>query len=81
MTFREASERVSAIASGLVDLAGLKPQDKVIIYADTKRDWQLTAQACFRMNLTVVTIYATLGEDGYLTIFYLELQYFNIEGT
>jgi|TARA_B110000008_G_scaffold267018_2_gene293763 long-subunit acyl-CoA synthetase (AMP-forming) len=64
MTFREASERVSAIASGLVDLAGLKPQDKVIIYADTKRDWQLTAQACFRMNLTVVTIYATLGEDG-----------------
>ena len=64
MTFREASDRVNAIASGLVDLAGLKEGDKVIIYADTKRDWQLTAQACFRMNLTVVTIYATLGEDG-----------------
>jgi len=64
MTFRDARARVDAIAAGLVDLAGLKPQDKVIIYADTKRDWQLTAQACFRMNLTVVTIYATLGEDG-----------------
>ena len=64
MTFREASDRVNAIASGLVDLAGLKAGDKVIIYADTKRDWQLTAQACFRMNLTVVTIYATLGEEG-----------------
>ena len=64
MSFREASDRASAIASGLVDLAGLKPRDKVIIYADTKRDWQLVAQACFRMNLVVVTIYATLGEDG-----------------
>jgi long-chain acyl-CoA synthetase len=64
MSFREASDRASAIASGLVDLAGLKPQDKVIIYADTKRDWQLVAQACFRMGLVVVTIYATLGEDG-----------------
>ena len=64
MTFREASDRVRAIASGLVDLAGLNEGDKVIIYADTKRDWQLAAQACFRMNLTVVTIYATLGEEG-----------------
>ena len=43
MSFREASDRASAIASGLVDLAGLKPRDKVIIYADTKRDWQLVA--------------------------------------
>ena len=64
MTFSEARERARAIASGLVDLAGLNERDKVIIYADTKRDWQLTAQACFRMNLTVVTIYATLGEEG-----------------
>ena len=64
LTFNQAHARVKSIASGLVDLAGLKPQDKVIIYADTKRDWQLTAQACFRMNLTVVTIYATLGEEG-----------------
>ena len=45
MSFREASDRASAIASGLVDLAGLKPRDKVIIYADTKRDWQLVARA------------------------------------
>ena len=35
-----------------------------MIYADTKMEWQLAAQAVFSQNCTVVTIYATLGAEG-----------------
>ena len=64
ITFREAHRVVTNIGSGLVNITGLQPKDKVIIYADTKAEWQLTAQALFRQNATVVTIYATLGPEG-----------------
>lgn len=30
------------------------------------QEWMLTAQACLRMNVPVVTLYATLGEEGIL---------------
>jgi hypothetical protein len=37
---------------------GLKPQDRVVIYADTKMEWQIAAQAAFRQSCSVV------GPDG-----------------
>ena len=40
MTYSELGSRVDAVAAGLVAFAGLKPQERVIIYADTKADWQ-----------------------------------------
>ena len=63
-TFNEVQARVSNVASGLVDFASLKPKDRVVIYADTKMDWQIAAQAAFSQNCSVVTIYATLGPEG-----------------
>ena len=36
----------------------------MVIYAETKTDWMIAAQAIFRQNCSVVTIYATLGQDG-----------------
>jgi long-chain acyl-CoA synthetase len=36
----------------------------VVIYAETKTDWMVAAQAVYRQNCCVVTIYATLGQDG-----------------
>jgi long-chain acyl-CoA synthetase len=63
-TFQQVKQRVSNIASGLVDLAGVKPGDRVVIYADTKMEWQLAAQAVFSQSCSVVTIYATLGAEG-----------------
>jgi acyl-CoA synthetase (AMP-forming)/AMP-acid ligase II len=52
------------LASGMVAFAKLKPGDKVIIYAETQLEWMLAALAAFTQSLTVVTIYATLGEEG-----------------
>lgn len=63
-TFTQVKQRVQNVASGLVDLAGVKPGDRVVIYADTKMEWQLAAQAVFSRGAAVVTIYATLGPEG-----------------
>lgn len=63
-TYQQLGSRVEDVAAGLVKFCDLKSKDKVIIYAETKAEWMVAAQSCFRQNAIVVTIYATLGEDG-----------------
>ena len=73
-TYNELGLESSAIGSGLRKL-GLKPGDKVSLYADTSyvvfydlsdgsAEWQLFAQGCVTQSLTIVTAYAALGKDG-----------------
>eukprot|EP00301_Raphidiophrys_heterophryoidea_P022257 c6458_g1_i1.p1 GENE.c6458_g1_i1~~c6458_g1_i1.p1 ORF type:complete len:738 (+),score=165.86 c6458_g1_i1:41-2215(+) len=64
LTYNEYKGRVRSFASGMVRFANLKPKDKIVIYAETQVDWMVACFAAFTNNLTVVTIYATLGEDG-----------------
>lgn len=66
LTYEEYGERLSNFASGVMGLANLPPKQRLVIYAETNRDWMLSALAAFRMSLEVVTIYATLGEEGAL---------------
>jgi long-subunit acyl-CoA synthetase (AMP-forming) len=40
LTYDELAERASAFGAGLVALAGLKAHDKLVIYADTRAEWQ-----------------------------------------
>jgi len=42
----------------------LKSGDRFGIYAETSEQWVTAAHACFSQNVTVVTIYANLGEEG-----------------
>ncbi|KAJ3343200.1 long-chain fatty acid-CoA ligase [Entophlyctis luteolus] len=63
ITWGQAQKLVHAYACGLRAL-GLQRGDKVTIYADTSRDWMLSAMACFEQSLTITTAYATLGQDG-----------------
>ena len=49
---------------GLVALTGLASGARVLIFAETQADWLVTALACWRQGATVVTAYATLGEEG-----------------
>ncbi|XP_021949615.1 long-chain-fatty-acid--CoA ligase 4 isoform X2 [Folsomia candida] len=43
---------------------GLKPKDKIGIFAETRAEWLIAAIGCFKQNLTLVTLYSTLGEDA-----------------
>lgn len=63
-TRREYKERILNFAKGLQKVHNFKPQDRVVIYAETQMDWMVTLAACWCLNLTVVTVYATLGAEG-----------------
>ncbi|KAF8663626.1 hypothetical protein HU200_055348 [Digitaria exilis] len=62
-TYAEAFNRACNFASGLIKM-GHKLGSHAAIFSDTRVEWIIAAQGCFRQNLTVVTIYASLGEDA-----------------
>ncbi|CAD6188376.1 unnamed protein product [Caenorhabditis auriculariae] len=63
-SYNEIENKVQRLAAGLRDLADEEKEPKVVIFAETRADWLTTALACFRANITIVTVYATLGEDA-----------------
>ncbi|KAJ0988213.1 hypothetical protein J5N97_006569 [Dioscorea zingiberensis] len=63
LTYGAAFERACNFASGLVKL-GHNVEDRAAIVSDTRAEWLLAFQGCFRQNITVVTIYASLGEEA-----------------
>ena len=67
VTYAELGARVEALAAGLVSATGLAKGSRVLIYAETQRDWMVAAFACWRQGAEVVTAYATLGEEGVAT--------------
>ncbi|PAA90395.1 hypothetical protein BOX15_Mlig028565g1 [Macrostomum lignano] len=68
LSYRSVHRRVIQLAKSLrsqrQQQLGLRPGVRVALYAETRADWQLCAQACFRCGLPVVTLYASLGEDA-----------------
>ncbi|KAL9277737.1 hypothetical protein ACSQ67_025001 [Phaseolus vulgaris] len=62
-TYGEVFARVSNFASGLLKLGHLI-DSRVAIFSDTRAEWLIALQGCFRQSVTVVTIYASLGEDA-----------------
>uniref|UniRef100_A0A0D9XX99 4-coumarate--CoA ligase n=1 Tax=Leersia perrieri TaxID=77586 RepID=A0A0D9XX99_9ORYZ len=61
--YAEVFKSVCNFASGLIRLRHQK-SERVAIFAETRAEWQIALQACFRQNITVVTIYASLGEEA-----------------
>lgn len=66
-TYKEFGQRVEKLASSLATTMGLKKGDRVLIFAETQLDWIVCMLACFRQGATIVTAYATLGEEGVST--------------
>ncbi|KAI6187785.1 AMP-binding domain-containing protein [Aphelenchoides besseyi] len=62
-TFEDVNERVNCVINGLKTY-DMKKGDHVVIFAETRADWMQTALACFKSGYPVITVYATLGEDG-----------------
>lgn len=63
ISYGQVFETVCNFASGLVQL-GHQKGERVAIFADTCEEWFIALQGCFRRNITVVTIYASLGEEA-----------------
>ncbi|KAL9243961.1 hypothetical protein vseg_017789 [Gypsophila vaccaria] len=62
-TFGQVFDRACNFASGLVKL-GHDVNSRVAIFSETRAEWFIALQGCLRQNITVVTIYASLGEDA-----------------
>ncbi|KAG0419600.1 hypothetical protein HPB47_003992, partial [Ixodes persulcatus] len=63
LTYSDVDHLVDLISRAIITL-GLKPTEYLGILAETRQEWILTALACIRVNVPLVTLYATLGEDG-----------------
>lgn len=62
-TYAEVNRLATNFGKGLLEL-GIEPKTKVVIFAETRAEWMIAAHGVFKQNLTLVTIYATLGEEG-----------------
>lgn len=62
-SFQQVNDEAAAFGKGLRSL-GQEPRQNVVIFAETRAEWMIAAQACFKQNIPVVTIYATLGEEA-----------------
>lgn len=63
ITYQELSSLAKTYGKGLVSL-GLKPQEKLHIFAATSHRWMQTYLATQTQNIPIVTAYDTLGEAG-----------------
>ena len=43
---------------------GLRAKDNVVLFAETRAEWLIAANGCMKQNMTLVTLYATLGDDA-----------------
>jgi len=66
-SYEQYGQRVARLASSFANDFGLKKGDRVLIFAETQLDWITVMLACFRQSATIVTAYATLGEEGVTT--------------
>ncbi|KAK4343360.1 hypothetical protein RND71_036454 [Anisodus tanguticus] len=62
-SYGQTFDRACNFASGLVNL-GHDVETRAAIFSETRAEWIIAFQGFFRQNITVVTIYASLGDDA-----------------
>nr|XP_034184352.1 long-chain-fatty-acid--CoA ligase 3 isoform X1 [Osmia lignaria]XP_034184353.1 long-chain-fatty-acid--CoA ligase 3 isoform X1 [Osmia lignaria] len=62
-SYTEVSKLMTSFSRGLREL-NITTRKSIVIFAETRAEWMISAYGCFKQNLTVVTIYATLGDDA-----------------
>lgn len=62
-SYVEVDRLATSFGRGLMDL-GLTAHKNIVIFAETRAEWLIAAHACFKQNVTLVTIYATLGDEA-----------------
>ena len=64
-TYSQVAAKAVCLGKGLREV-GVKPRDRVVIYANTSAEWMICAIGAFRQSLSLVTIYTNLGDEGVL---------------
>lgn len=62
-TFSDVEMSAVNFGRGLREL-GQEARQNTVIFAETRAEWMISAHGCFKQNFPLVTIYATLGDEG-----------------
>lgn len=60
ITYRQMMTRIDSIANGLLAI-GLKSNENIVIFSETRPEWLISAMACLKIKVPVITLYSTLG--------------------
>lgn len=63
VTYGQFEAQIEAARKGFL-LEGIRAGDNVMLFADTRAEWQIVSQALIRLGAVVGTMYSTLGVDG-----------------
>lgn len=63
LSYSETLDKMNALSNGFLQ-QGLKSNDNIVLFMETRAEWLLSAFACFRMKVPIVTLYATLGVEA-----------------
>eukprot|EP00124_Ichthyophonus_hoferi_P002881 Ihof_evm1s219 gene=Ihof_evmTU1s219 len=63
MTYDKVYEQVTQFGAGLRNI-GLQPKQNIAIFANTSPQWQISSHGCYQHNMSLVTVYATLGQEA-----------------
>ena len=62
-SFCEIERAAHFFGCGLRKL-GQQPKQNIVLFAETRAEWMIAAHGCFKQNMPIVTVYATLGDEG-----------------
>ncbi|CAF0943184.1 unnamed protein product [Brachionus calyciflorus] len=62
-SLQEIYDRILNFSNGMLK-TGLKSDTNIVLFAETRPEWLMSAFACFRIKVPVVTLYSTLGVDA-----------------
>jgi len=63
ITYEDLESTADYFGRGLRSL-GLNPREKICIFADTRSEWMIAAQGCFKQCFPLCTLYTNLGEEA-----------------
>ncbi|CEF59893.2 AMP-dependent synthetase/ligase domain-containing protein [Strongyloides ratti] len=63
LTYKEVNDQISNLSRAICHL-NLPKGSFIVIFAETRAEWQITAQACIKSGFPIVTVYATLGKEA-----------------
>ncbi|XP_076173422.1 acyl-CoA synthetase long-chain isoform X2 [Ptiloglossa arizonensis] len=62
-SYTDVNRLAISFSRGLKEME-ITSRKNIVIFAETRAEWIIAAYGCFKQNLSVVTIYATLGDDA-----------------
>lgn len=59
----EVRQEATNFGRGIREI-GVKARESIVIFAETRAEWLIAAHGLFKHSCTIVTLFATLGEEG-----------------